>query len=59
MGGAFGIALVGTVYFTSGGGLAGLIPGAMVVAVLLAIAVMAVSRLPANLFGVQRKAPAH
>lgn len=59
LGGAFGIALVGTVYFTSGGRQAGLLPGAIVVAVLLGIAVVAVSRLPANLFGAQRKGPAH
>jgi len=64
LGGAFGIALVGTAYFSVGGSdaaarLSGLLPGAVVVALLLGISVFAVSRLPADLFGAQRRGPAH
>jgi len=64
LGGAFGIALVGTAYFSVGGAdaasrLRGLLPGAMTVTALLAIAIFAVSRLPADLFAAHRKGPAH
>jgi len=64
LGGAFGIALVGTAYFSVSGSdaaarLSGLLPGAVIVALLLAISVFAVSRLPADLFGTQRRGPAH
>ncbi len=64
LGGAFGIALVGSAYFAVGGHdaaarLSGLLPGAIMVVVLLALAVFAVSRLPADLFGAHRKGPAH
>jgi len=64
LGGAFGIALVGSAYFAVRGHdaaarLSGLRPGAIMVAVLLALAVFAVSRLPADLFGAHRKGPAH
>lgn len=60
LGGALGIALVGSAYFAVGGHdakarLAGLVPGALMVAALLSIAVLAVSRLPSTLFGVERK----
>ncbi len=60
LGGALGIALVGSAYFSVAGHdaaarLAGLTPGAIMVASLLAIAVLAVSRLPANLFGAGNK----
>jgi sugar phosphate permease len=59
LGGALGIALVGSAYFSVSGHdaaarLAGLLPGAIMVSVLLAIAVLAVSRLPATLFGAER-----
>ncbi len=54
MGGALGIALVGGAYFALGGevrpALDGLLPAAMVVAALLALAVVSVSLLPARLF---------
>jgi len=64
LGGAFGIALVGTAYFSIGGSdaaarLQGLLPGAITIALLLGIAIFAVSRLPADLFGAHRKGPAH
>ncbi len=56
LGGALGVALVGTAYFAVGGGAAmarleGLQPGAICVSLLLAIAIFAVSRLPVKLFG--------
>ncbi len=60
LGGALGIALVGSAYFAVSGHdaaarLAGLVPGAVMVTLLLAIAVLAVSRLPAMLFAAERK----
>ena len=60
LGGALGIALVGSAYFAVAGNdsaarLAGLVPGALMIAVLLSIAVLAVSRLPSTLFGTERK----
>lgn len=60
LGGALGIALVGSAYFAVSGHdaaarLAGLVPGAVMVTLLLAVAVLAVSRLPAMLFGAERK----
>ena len=60
LGGALGIALVGSAYFAVQGHdaaarLAGLVPGAAMVAVLLAVAVVAVSRLPTTLFAAERK----
>ena len=60
LGGALGIALVGSVYFAVGGHdpaarLAGLIPGALMIATLLTIAILAVSRLPTTLFAAERK----
>lgn len=60
LGGALGIALVGSAYFAVAGHdaaarLAGLVPGAIMVATLLSIAVLAVSRLPSTLFGAERK----
>jgi MFS family permease len=60
LGGALGIALVGSAYFAVSGHdaaarLAGLVPGAIMVAALLTIAVLAVSRLPATLFASERK----
>ena len=59
LGGALGIALVGSAYFSVPGHdatarLAGLLPGAIMVAVLLTVAVLAVSRLPATLFAAER-----
>lgn len=64
LGGAFGIALVGTAYFSVSGDdpaarLRGLLPGTIVISLLLAIAVFAVSRLPADLFGAHPRGPAH
>ncbi|WP_353227818.1 MFS transporter [Novosphingobium sp.] len=64
LGGALGIALVGTAYFSVSGHdaaarLQGLLPGAITVALLLAVAIFAVSRLPADLFGAHRRGPAH
>ncbi len=54
VGGALGIALVGGAYFALGGtiepALQGLLPAALVVACLLALAVVSVSLLPARLF---------
>ena len=60
LGGALGIALVGSAYFSVAGHdaaarLAGLVPGAIMVAVLLTVSVLAVSRLPATLFAAERK----
>lgn len=60
LGGALGIALVGTAYFAVAGHdgaarLAGLIPGGIVVALLLAVSIFAVSRLPAVLFAAEHK----
>jgi EmrB/QacA subfamily drug resistance transporter len=60
LGGALGIALVGSAYFSVPGHdaaarLAGLVPGAVMVAALLAVAVSAVSRLPSTLFASERK----
>jgi len=60
LGGALGIALVGSAYFAVGGHdaaarLAGLIPGAVMIAALLTIAILAVSRLPTTLFAAERK----
>lgn len=60
LGGALGIALVGSAYFAVAGNdaaarLAGLVPGAGAIAALLTIAVLAVSRLPAMLFASERK----
>lgn len=60
LGGALGIALVGSAYFAVPGHdaaarLAGLVPGAVAIAALLTIAVLAVSRLPATLFATERK----
>jgi len=59
LGGALGIALVGTAYFSVAGHdaavrLAGLTPGAIAVTMLLTISVLAVSRLPATLFASER-----
>lgn len=63
LGGALGIALVGSAYFAAGGHdaaahLAGLLPGGLMVSALLTISVLAVSRLPATLFAAERKAAA-
>jgi sugar phosphate permease len=60
LGGALGIALVGSAYFSVAGHdaaarLAGLVPGAIMVAVLLTVSVVSVSRLPATLFAAERK----
>lgn len=60
LGGALGIGLVGSAYFAVGGHdaaarLAGLIPGALMIAALLTIAILAVSRLPTTLFATERK----
>ncbi|WP_421846688.1 MFS transporter [Novosphingobium sp.] len=60
LGGALGIALVGSAYFAVRGSdaaarLAGLVPGAVMVAALLSIAVLAVSRLPSTLFAAEHK----
>jgi MFS family permease len=59
LGGALGIALVGTAYFSVSGHdaaarVAGLTPGAIAVTMLLSISVLAVSRLPATLFASER-----
>lgn len=57
LGGAFGVAIVGAAYFSvvmadaAGTRLAGLGPAAAVVATLLALSVIAVGRLPRDLFG--------
>ncbi len=64
LGGAFGIALVGTAYFSVVGHdaaarLNGLFPGMIAVSLLLATAIFAVSRLPANLFDPHDKPSAH
>ncbi|OYU35419.1 MFS transporter [Novosphingobium sp. PASSN1] len=63
LGGALGIALVGSAYFAVAGQdatarLAGLLPGGLMVSALLTISVLAVSRLPATLFAAERKAAA-
>jgi EmrB/QacA subfamily drug resistance transporter len=60
LGGALGIALVGSAYFAAGGHdaaarLAGLAPGGLMVSALLCVSVLAVSRLPATLFAGERK----
>ena len=60
LGGALGIALVGAAYFSVAGQgqaarLAGLRPGAVMVAVLIAVAMLAVSRLPDDIFGLHAK----
>jgi len=60
LGGALGIALVGSAYFAVHGHdaaarLAGLLPAGIVVAVLLSISVIAVSRLPTKLFASEHK----
>lgn len=60
LGGALGIALVGSAYFAAGGHdpaarLAGLAPGGLMVCALLCVSVLAVSRLPATLFAAERR----
>jgi len=60
LGGALGVAIVGTAYFSAAGSgagarLAGLLPGTIAVVLLLVVATIAVSRLPANLFGLGHK----
>lgn len=61
LGGALGIALVGAAYFSAPGQgrmarLAGLGPGAIAFTGLIVIAMVAVSRLPDDIFGVREKA---
>ena len=57
LGGSFGIAIVGAAYFSMAGrGLAGLLPGAIAFAVLIVGAMIAVSRLPDDIFGPRKAA---
>lgn len=58
LGGAFGIAIVGAIYFAAGGGaaarLAGLHPAGYAVVALLALSILSASRLPRDIFGARR-----
>jgi MFS family permease len=56
LGGSFGIAIVGAAYFSAGGKLVGLLPGAIAFALLISGAMLAVWLLPDNIFGPRKPA---
>lgn len=56
LGGSFGIAIVGAAYFSAGGRLAGVYPGAIAFGALIVVAMIAVSRLPDDIFGARNRA---